>query len=185
MKEAKWDRVSCPKKNIYLIGFMGTGKTSVSAFLKRILPMEEMEMDNKIALNEAMSVMEIFEKRGEEYFRDCETNTLKHLHGKTGIIVSCGGGVILRQENVDLMKRNGIVVLLTASPDVIYKRVKYNHSRPLLNQSMTITYISALLNQRQEKYHQAADFAIDTDGKSVSAVGQELIKKLEVWPGFA
>ena len=106
-------------ENIFLIGFMGTGKTTVSKALASLLPMEEMDTDAYIAALEGMSISRIFEEKGETYFRDRETRLLEELKVKKGYIISCGGGMALREENRQKMKEAGKVVLLTARPETI------------------------------------------------------------------
>ena len=110
--------------NIVLIGFMGSGKSTISDYLSTVFDMKLVEMDQVIAEKEEMSIPDIFATYGEEYFRNLETNLLKELQTGQNCIISCGGGVALRQENVVEMKKNGRVVLLTASPETIFERVK-------------------------------------------------------------
>ena len=107
------------KDNIFLIGFMGAGKTSVAQCLQQMFHMDVIEMDQVIALREGCSIPEIFDRYGEAYFRDLESNLLREISKSRGQIVSCGGGAILREENIKEMKRSGKVVLLTASPETI------------------------------------------------------------------
>ena len=152
--------------NIVLIGFMGTGKSTVAKALHRLYGMDVVEMDELIAQREGMSIPEIFEKYGEEYFRDLETNLLIELQDRRNVVISCGGGVPMRERNVAEMKKNGRVVLLTASPEEILKRVKNNHDRPLLENNKTVEYIRQLMETRREKYQSAADQIINTDHKT-------------------
>ena len=100
--------------NIFLIGFMGAGKSTVAGELKDKLEMDRVEMDQMIVENRGMSISEIFDEFGEAYFRNLESNTLIELQKRKQTIVSCGGGVVMREENADHMKKNGRVVLLTA-----------------------------------------------------------------------
>ena len=100
---------------------MGAGKSTVSAKLSELLAMEIMEMDAYIQKKEGMSITDIFATNGEEYFRNCESNTLIELREKKHMVVSCGGGVPLREKNVELMKNSGYVVWLTATPEAIYE----------------------------------------------------------------
>lgn len=97
-------------QNIFLIGFMGAGKSTVAKALRKKLAMEQAEMDQMIVESEGMPISEIFEKHGEDYFRDVESNTLIGLEKKQNLIVSCGGGVVLRPENAAYMKKSGTVV---------------------------------------------------------------------------
>lgn len=165
-------------KNILLIGFMGAGKSTVSACLGRMLAMETIEMDSYIEEKEGMKISKIFEVYGEEYFRNCESNTLIELRNKDHAVISCGGGVPLREKNVELMKKNGYVVWLTADPETILKRVRHSTERPLLNGHMDVAYISNLMESRREKYHAAADLVINTSGKKVVEICEELLQAL-------
>ena len=112
------------------------------------------------------------------YFRNCETNLLIELQKKNNQIVSCGGGVALRDENVREMKKNGKVVLLTASPEVILERVKDNDDRPLLRGNKNIEFISKMMEERRPKYEAAADIVVSTDRKTVEEIAEEIVVKL-------
>ena len=124
--------------NIVLIGFMGAGKSTVASGLNRLYGMQIVEMDECIAKREGKSIPEIFETNGEEYFRNLETELLIELQKQTNLVISCGGGVPMRERNVAEMKKNGKVVLLTASPEVILERVRNNHDRPLLENHKSV-----------------------------------------------
>ena len=164
--------------NIVLIGFMGAGKSTISDFLKTVFAMEIVEMDQIIAERQGMSISDIFETYGEEYFRDLETNLLIEMQSRTNVVISCGGGVPMRERNVAEMKKNGRVVLLTAKPETILERVKDNHDRPLLEGNKTVPYIAQLMEKRREKYEAAADIVIETDGKSELQICEELVQSL-------
>ena len=140
--------------------------------------MEIMEMDAYIQKKEGMSIKDIFATNGEEYFRNCESNTLIELREKKLMVVSCGGGVPLREKNVELMKNSGYVVWLTATPEAIYERVKDSTERPLLNGNMNVPFIQNLMESRREKYERAADIVIDTTGKEIEEICEELLQKL-------
>ncbi|KAI4443506.1 AAA family ATPase [Schaedlerella arabinosiphila] len=164
--------------NIVLIGFMGAGKSTVSEYLSTVFAMDVVEMDQVIAEREGMSIPDIFATYGEEYFRNRETNLLKEMQLRKQAVISCGGGAALREENVAEMKKNGRVVLLTASPQTIYERVKDSTDRPILNGNNNIEFITELMEKRREKYEKAADIVIYTDGKTVLQICEELIAKL-------
>lgn len=166
-------------KHIFLTGFMGTGKTTVSKKLKELLHMETIDMDEEIECLERMPVSKIFEEKGETYFRKCETRFLEGLKEKEGIIVSCGGGTPLREENVKIMKQWGIVILLKAEPETIYGRVKGSHDRPLLENNKTPEYIRELMEKRTPFYKRAADLEIVTDGKTDFQIAEEIKKFLD------
>lgn len=161
--------------NIVLIGFMGSGKSTISRALNERFAMDVIEMDQVIADREGMSISEIFEVHGEEYFRNLETELLRELQNRKGVVISCGGGVPMRDENVVEMKKNGKVILLTASPETILDRVKNNHDRPLLENNKNVGFISDLMEKRRSKYEAAADIIIKTDGKSAFQICEEII----------
>lgn len=164
--------------NIVLIGFMGAGKSTVSDYLSTMFAMRIVEMDQVIADREEMSIPDIFATYGEEYFREQETKLLIELQNKKNTIISCGGGAALRAENVAEMKKNGRVVLLTASPETVYERVKDSDDRPVLKENNNVEFIADLMETRREKYEAAADIVIQTDNKTVLQVCEELITKL-------
>lgn len=164
--------------NIVLIGFMGAGKSTISEFLSTMFAMKIVEMDQVIAEREEMSIPDIFATYGEEYFRNLETKLLIELQEEKNTIISCGGGVAMRKENVVEMKKNGKVVLLTAQPETILERVKDSDERPLLNGNKNIEFIRELIGKRREKYEEAADVILHTDNKSIMAICEELIEKL-------
>lgn len=167
------------KDNIILIGFMGTGKSSVCEKLSKLLGLKSIDTDKYIELNESKTIDNIFSMYGEEYFRQCEYNTLLQLSKENNLIISCGGGIIVKDENIELMKQMGKVVLLTASPSTIYERVKYSKSRPILNNNMNEEYIQSLMEKRKDRYFKAADLIINTDEKSVEKICNEIINKLK------
>ena len=164
--------------NIVLIGFMGAGKTSISEYLKTLFAMDVVEMDQIIAEREGMSIPDIFEVHGEQYFRDLETNLLIEMQSKKNVVISCGGGTPLRECNVVEMKKNGRVVLLTASPETIFDRVKDSHDRPVIENNKNVPFIADLMEKRRAKYEAAADIVINTDGKSLIEVCEELVQQL-------
>ena len=164
--------------NIFLIGFMGAGKSTISDYLKNALAMDVVEMDQCIVERQGMSISDIFETYGEEYFRELETNLLIEMQSQSNVVVSCGGGGPRRERNVVDMKKNGRVVLLTAKPETILERVKDNHDRPLLENNKTVPFIADLMEKRRAKYEAAADIVIETDGKSELEICEEMIHRL-------
>lgn len=165
--------------NIYLIGFMGCGKSTISDCLYREYGKKQIEMDEEIEKTEGITISEIFDKKGEEYFRNLETDLLKKLSGCENLVVSCGGGAPMRENNVKEMKKSGKVVLLRAKPETIYQRVKDAHHRPLLEGNMNVAYIAELMEKRQKQYSDAADFSVDTDGRSASEISREIMEKIK------
>ena len=164
--------------NIFLIGFMGCGKSTISDYLSNAFAMDVVEMDDIIAKREGMSISDIFETYGEQYFRDVETNLLVEMQNKSNVVISCGGGTPMRENNVLEMKKNGRVVLLTAQPETVLQRVKDNHDRPLLENNKNVSFIADLMAKRSEKYEAAADIIIQTDGKNEQEICEEMIQRL-------
>ena len=177
--DAENPEISLFPYNIVLIGFMGAGKSTIAGMMHEAFSMEVIEMDQVIADQQGMSIPEIFEKYGEEYFRDLETNLLIDMQARQNVIISCGGGVALRERNVKEMKRNGKVVFLTASPETILERVRDDDDRPLLNGHKNVEYISQMMETRRPKYEAAADFIISTDGKSSYDICREIVSELQ------
>lgn len=167
-----------PQKNIYLIGFMGTGKSTIAGCLHQKYGMEQVEMDEEIAADEGISIAEIFAQKGEEYFRELETGLLCRLSERENVVVSCGGGTAMRECNVQEMKRRGRIVLLLAEPETVYGRVSTSHDRPLLEGNMNVDYIKSLIEARMPRYRAAADIAVRTDGRSAEDICGEIMEKL-------
>ncbi len=165
--------------NIVLIGFMGTGKTTVASYLQDVFGMTLVETDKEIEEQEGKSISQIFDEKGEDYFRDRESALLKEYEGETNLVISCGGGMPLRSENVEVMKKIGWVVLLTAAPKEIMKRLKGSEDRPLLKDRFSEEGIQELMDQRKDKYEAAADLVIDTDHRTPAQICAEMITHLE------
>ncbi len=163
---------------IYLIGFMGAGKSTVARCLCSMYGLQLVEMDETIAAEEGMSIPDIFAARGEAYFRSLETALLERS-AQAGTVISCGGGVAMREENVRLMQEKGTVVLLKASSQVVFDRVKYSTDRPLLNGNMTLEHVTELLEARRPFYERAAEIEIMTDQKTPEEICQEIKTALE------
>lgn len=164
-------------KNIYLIGFMGAGKSTIARALCRMYDLTQLEMDEQIEAEERMKISEIFEKKGEEYFRQKETELLKRCTNNKRLVVSCGGGAAMRACNVEEMKKNGKIIFLSAEPETVYERVKHSHNRPLLEGNMNVAYIRELLNVRKGKYEEAADIIVKTDGRTAEEIAKEIMER--------
>lgn len=166
--------------NIMLIGFMGAGKTTVSRELSRITGMEEIDMDAYIVEKEGMAISDMFAQFGEEYFREKETESLIEIMKQTNRIVSCGGGVVVKEKNVEHMKNGGVVVLLTATPETTLARVKNSTDRPILNGNMNVEFISQLMDKRKERYLAVADIIVATDNKTIPEICREIMDKIQI-----
>lgn len=164
--------------NIFLIGFMGAGKSTIARTLQRELGFPLVEMDERIVQEQGMSINDIFAQYGEAHFREIESQLVVDLGKREPSIVSCGGGVVVRPENMQNMKKSGRIVLLKASPETIFERVKNSTDRPILNGHMNVEYIAELMEKRRVLYEEAADITIQTDGKTREQICEEIIGKL-------
>ena len=162
-------------ENIFLIGFMGSGKSTIARTLQRQLGMPLVEMDVRIVQEQGMSINDIFAKYGEDHFRDVESQLILTIGSEGNTIVSCGGGVVVRPQNVEYMRKSGRIVYLKAKPETIYERVKHSTDRPILNGHMNVDYIAGLMGKRRELYEDAADITIQTDGKSRDEIAKEIM----------
>ena len=165
--------------NIFLIGFMGCGNSTVATKLNQMYGMHVVEMDQEISKRQKMSIPEIFEQYGEEYFRNLESALLEEIATGSGQVVSCGGGVVLREDNVAEMKKSGHIVLLTAKPENVLKRVQKDDNRPILKGRKTVEDIQTLMEARREKYEGAADIVVATDDKNIAEICDEIIQRIE------
>lgn len=167
------------KSNIFLIGFMGAGKSTIARELCRQENLRLIEMDEQIEAQEQRSIPEIFAAEGEAYFRKLETNLLESLAHTGDTVVSCGGGAVLRRENVDAMRKSGIVVYLDTRPETVFDRVQSSHNRPLLEGNMNVAYIQGLMDKRLPAYREAADVTVSTDGRSAQEICAEIKKAVQ------
>ena len=167
------------KKNIiYLIGFMGSGKSSVAPKLAELLQCKMLEMDREIEKRSGMSIPEIFSKEGEVSFRERETELLRDLTvGET--VISCGGGIPKRRENRRLLREQGFVVYLRAKPETIFARtMRGREKRPLLV-GRDSAGIEALMRERAPLYESIADWSMETDGKTPEEIAGEIRDEFE------
>jgi shikimate kinase len=165
------------KKNIVLIGFMGSGKSKVAREIGRRLKLEVVVTDDLIEAQEGQTVGQIFASKGEPYFRDVEQAVIKDVARRQGVVIDCGGGVVLRKENLQVLKANGIVFHLQASPEVIYQRIKAEPHRPLLKVPDPLGRIKELYQQRLPLYDQA-DHIIDANDASIEGPVVEILKRI-------
>lgn len=167
-------------KHIILIGFMGTGKTTIGFKLANHLERNFIDIDKEIELKEKLSINEIFSSKGENYFRQVETDVLNRVTNcNMPSVISTGGGIILTEENRSAMN-NSLVILLTAAPETIYNRIKEDSSRPLLNdKNNLLSQISTILEQRERIYKEISDYIIDTERKDVNETVSLILKYIK------
>lgn len=165
-------------KSIALIGFMGSGKTSVGSSLAEALSYNCIDTDAMIVEKYGV-ISDIFETKGEAYFRDIETITLKEALKLEATVICTGGGIILKDEN-RLMLRNSVhVVYLKTSPETVYERVYNDNARPLLKGKKNVEDIASMMSEREAKYQDAAQYIVTTDNKSIDEIVDEIKNKIK------
>lgn len=166
-----------PKSNIILIGFMGSGKTSVGESLAKKLSCPFQDTDQLIEKKAGITIQQMFETQGEEYFREYETKLLQELKlSLEHTVLSTGGGMPLRKQNARLLKDLGHVIYLKAEAETVLKRLAGDTSRPLLRQSDRRKRVEQLLSERTPLYKWAADHIIETDGKTVDEIIDNILQ---------
>ncbi len=161
--------------NISLIGMMGAGKSAVGNNLSRILTgYSFIDTDEEIARLENKSINDIFNKFGEEYFRNLETKILKNILKNDNQIISTGGGIIISDENIRELKQNSFAVYLKADTDTLFERVKNNKERPILNVDNVKQKIDCILAKRELKYQNCANMIISTQDKTINEISAEI-----------
>ncbi len=165
-------------KNIFLIGFMGAGKTTVGKILAKRLKLAFIDLDGMIEKELNLTIQEIFSRYGEDFFRDAETKALRSIADKDRYVVATGGGVVLREENWETMEGNGITVYLRAPAGVLWSRVKNNTSRPLLQVENPFERFCELFSRRIPQYEKA-DLIVDTENVSPEYVAIEIAEKMK------
>ncbi len=163
--------------NIVLTGFMGTGKTSVSSELAKILGWEMLDTDHLVETTEKTKISEIFANFGETYFRDCEAKVIEEVSRLDKKIISTGGGAVLRHENINNLQKNSMIICLEASPEEIYRRLKTDDTRPLLQSENPFAKIKELLAVRQNFYAKN-NYFIDTNGLNPTEIAEKIVSFL-------
>jgi len=168
------------KTNIALIGFMGVGKTAVGKVLAEKLGRSFVELDLLIEQKAGKSIPEIFQQEGEIAFRELEMRVTEEIANKKKAVIACGGGIVLNKINIDRLRKSSRIVYLTASPEVMLKRVSSEEGqRPLLEVDNPTLTIRELLGFRKPFYERAADIKIDTSKLDINAVSKQIISKLK------
>jgi shikimate kinase len=166
-------------KSIVLVGMMGAGKSSVGRALEWRTGLARLDTDEAVAAHFGMSISEIFEKHGEEKFRDAETEVLRSFGPDRATIIVTGGGIVLRPENVDLLKGLGAIVWLNADEMTLFERASRRNTRPLLQKDDPRAVFSELFRKRAPIYKTAADFEIDTSKLTHDEVAEIILIKME------
>ena len=169
--------------NVVLIGYRGTGKSTVGKIVAARLGRNVLSTDAEIVKSAGQSIPEIVENHGWEYFRDLEAKVCQELAGRTGLVIDTGGGAILRSRNVEVLKETGRLFWLTAAVSTIAERIGQDSQRPSLTGTKSfVDEIHDVLRERTPKYHAAADYVVGTDGRSAIQVADEILARLSPQP---
>lgn len=168
--------------NIILIGFMGSGKTTVGKKLAQEMGWQFIDTDRKIEELTGLTITELFKASGEMKFRSEEALMIKKIQNQTQSVIATGGGTVVAQENFEILKQMGVVVYLFAPLDSILKRVKINKDRPLLLQPLPV--VEKLWLERREIYRQA-DVTVDTRDKDAAEIVKEILDLMQGGSSFA
>jgi len=171
--------VNCAGKSIVLIGMMGAGKSSVGRCLQQRTGLARFDTDELVAAKFQLPIPEIFAKHGEEKFRDAETAALRELAPTQPAIIVTGGGVVLRDENIDFLKQLGLVVWLEASEKTLFERASRREDRPLLQTENPRARLAELLQARAPLYAKAADIRVDTTRLTHDEVADFVLSEVE------
>lgn len=162
-------------KPVFLIGFMGAGKTSVAWHLARALCLDAVDADDYLEQVEGRSIADVFAEDGQDYFRDKESACLEELARRSPCLVACGGGVVTRERNIQTMRAAGMVVYLEVTPEQVLERISDTSTRPLLSD---IESARATMHARLPLYEKAADATVQTEGRTLTQVASEVAQAL-------
>jgi shikimate kinase len=173
------------EKRIYLTGFMTSGKSTIAPILANVLGFNFFDLDLEIEREEKSTVVEIFEQKGEKYFRELEAVVLKNISTKGDVVVALGGGTIINEDNFYFLKNSGKIIYLKISPEILYKRLKNKINRPLFRDLVLeerpkedfIQRINEILELRK-KYYEKADIIIEPGDKPFGLIVDKIAKKI-------
>jgi shikimate kinase len=169
---------SAERDNIFLVGLMGAGKTSVGKLLARRMGKAFYDSDHEIERTTGVRIPVIFEIEGEAGFRARESRMIAELATMSGVVLATGGGAVLWEQNRRLLSQHGTVVYLRASPHDLWQRTRHDRNRPLLQTGNPLSKLTALFAERDALYREVADVIVDTGNQSVSSLAHRLEQKL-------
>ena len=168
--------------NVYLIGPMGVGKTTIGKALAKNLALEFLDSDQEIENRTGVSIMTIFDIEGDSGFRDREVKVILEVAKRRGIVLATGGGVVLRLENRRALRNSGLVVYLHATVEMQLERTRNSRNRPLLNSGNRRVVLAELMEEREPLYRQEADFVYEADSRSPQTAAREIATEIrEKW----
>lgn len=165
-------------KNVYLIGLMGSGKTTIGRSLAKRLGFGFVDSDREIEARTGVSIPTIFEIEGEDGFRKREAQVIAEVSRQSGVVVATGGGAVLRPENRENLRAHGFVVYLNVPPQTLWERTRHDRNRPLLQVADPLLKLKELFDQRDSLYREVADLIVDGSRINAQAVLQLLMKEV-------
>ncbi len=185
MSSARTDQGENPKRLVFLAGFMGSGKSTIGPILANTLGFDFVDIDIAIEKRFGKSIVQVFAEDGEASFRTVEREILRELVERSECVISLGGGTLANEENLDLIRQNGVIVYLHLSPEGIFQRVRHKMHRPLLRaEDGTMLSVAELqekierLLKAREQYYEKAHVIVSTDEKRVGITVDEIVKRL-------
>lgn len=173
------------KRNLYLVGMPGSGKSTIGKVLSRHLNLDFVDADQELVSRTGVSIANIFQVEGEAGFRVRESQLLATLSEQDRLLLATGGGVVLRQDNREILQRTGIVIYLHATLDHLWQRTRHDSRRPLLQTENPRSVLKSLLDTRDPLYRQVADLTVETGRQSIGKLVSEIDRQLDqrnLWP---
>ncbi len=180
--------MSSVKRNLYLVGMPGAGKSTIGKALARALVLPFVDADQEMVEHTGVSIATIFELEGEAGFRHREAQLIAELCRRDGVLLATGGGAVLREGNRVALTQTGVVIYLNASLDHLWQRTRHDARRPLLQAGNPRGILKALLEARDPLYRQSADLVIETGRQSAGTLVRDICEELsrrQLWPPVA
>ncbi len=170
------------KSNLVLIGFMGSGKSTIGRYLEKTLEMKLVDLDHYIEKKNKMSIREIFDRYGEDKFRKLEVEACKEISKLNNVIVSTGGGIVLNRKNIDELEKDSLIIYLDVDRNTLYRRLKNSKNRPLLDGEKLWEKINTTMDFRQKLYEESANYTIYIKNEDTFEVADK-VKKIYIEKG--